>query len=122
SRRLERRDAVLPLVALGALAASSGLFFLRPLGLGEVPLIGPFVTRGIADWDIPLFGPAWHWTPLFASALIPGALGWVSIRSRTLRSLAVGLILGWAARLVTGVILPWADVRLIPGHGLLDAL
>lgn len=122
SRRLEARDARLPLVALGALAASSGLFFLRPLGLGEVPLIGPFVTRGLAVWDLPLLGAAWHWTPLFASALIPGVLGLASVKSRLLRSLALGLILGWAARLITGVVLPWADVRLIPGHGLLDAV
>lgn len=122
SRKLEGRDAALPLVALGALAASSGLFFLRPLGLGEVPVIGAFVTRGVADWDIPLFGARWHWTPLFASALLPGVLGLVSVKSRLLRSLALGLILGWSARLITGIVLPWADVRLIPGHGLLDAV
>ncbi|MCO5167011.1 MAG: S8 family peptidase [Planctomycetes bacterium] len=123
SRRLERRDAALPLVALGALAASSGLFFLRPLGLGEVPVIGPFITRGIAVWDLPLFGPSWHWTPLFASALIPGFVGLVTVKApRFIRSLAVGLMLGWAARLITGVILPWADVRLIPGHGALDSI
>lgn len=122
SRRLNAHDARLPLVCLGALAASSGLFFLRPLGLGEVPVIGAFLTRGMADWDIPLFGARWHWTPLFASALIPGVAGLVAIKSRTLRSLALGLILGWAARLITGIVLPWADVRLIPGHGLLDAI
>jgi serine protease len=122
SRRLNAHDAVMPLVCLGALAASSGLFFLRPLGLGELPIIGGFVTRGIADWDIPLFGARWHWTPLFASALIPAFAGLVAVKSRALRSLALGLILGWAARLVTGIVLPWADVRLIPGHGLFDMI
>lgn len=120
SRKLAASDVSLPLSALGALAAACGLFFLRPFGLGEVPVVGGFLTRGMADWDIPLFGASWHWTPLFASALIPGFLGFVSLKSRVLRSVGFGLMLGWAARLVTGVLLPWADVRLIPGHGLLD--
>ena len=31
-------------------------------------------------------------------------------------------MLGWAARLMAGVILPYADVRMIPGQGLLDGL
>ena len=31
-------------------------------------------------------------------------------------------MLGWAARLSAGVILPYADVRMIPGQGLLDGL
>lgn len=109
-------------LAVGMLAGGAGLFFLRPLGLGELPLVGGFVTRGMADWDIPLFGPGWHWTPLFASALIPGALAWLSIAIRPARPLLVGLALGWAARLVTGVLLPWADVRFVPGAGLLDAV
>lgn len=116
-----RRHSRLAL-ALGMLAGGTGLFFLRPFGLGELPLVGGFVTRGMADWDIPLFGPRWHWTPLFASALIPGVLAWMSIAARPLRPLLVGLALGWAARLVAGVLLPWADVRLIPGAGLLDGL
>jgi serine protease len=120
SRKLSSSDVSLPLAGVGALAAASGLFFLRPFGLGEVPLIGGFITRGMADWDIPLFGASWHWTPLFASALIPAVLGLVSVKSHLLRSLAFGLMLGWAARLVTGIVLPWADVRLIPGHGLFD--
>jgi serine protease len=121
SRRLEARDGSLPLIAVGAVAAACGLFFLRPLGVGELPIVGNVITRGMADWDLALFGASWHWSPLFASALIPGAIGLVSVGlPRPLRSIGLGIMLGWAARLVTGVILPWADVRWIPGQGLLD--
>jgi serine protease len=109
-------------VVLGALFASAGLFFLRPLGLGEVPVVGEFLCRGFADWDIALLGASWHWNALFASALIPTFLGVVSIPSRFTRSLGVGVMLGWAARLATGVVLPYADVRWVPGQGLLDGI
>lgn len=123
SRRLEARDGSLPLIAVGAVVAGCGLFFLRPLGVGELPVVGGLITRGLADWDLPLLGASWHWSPLFASALLPGAIGLVSVAlPRPLRSLALGVMLGWAARLVTGVVLPWADVRFIPGHGLLDTV
>lgn len=120
--RKQQGDAKLPLVALGGLAGACGLFFLRPFGLGEVPVVGDMLCRSMATWDIPLFGASWHWTPLFASALIPVTIAWVTQRSLLLRSLSVGLCLGWAARLFTGIALPYADVRFIPGFGFLDAI
>ena len=92
------------------------------MALRGVPLVGPFLTRSPATWDLLLFGPGWHWSPLFASALIPGFLAFVSLKSRFTRSLGCGLALGWAARLFTGALVPLADVRWVPGHGLLDAL
>ncbi|MGE0712001.1 MAG: S8 family serine peptidase [Planctomycetota bacterium] len=111
----------LPLLA-GAVLGSSGLFFLLPLGAGELPLVGGFLTRGLPDWDIPLFGAAAHWNVLFASCLIPCALGLVSLPTRLTRGLGVGIALGWGARLLTGVFLPYADVRGVPGQGLLDSV
>lgn len=121
-RRTTARQLPRGRLGLGMLFGAAGLFFLLPLGLGEVPVVGALLTRSVADWDITLFGPTWHWVPLFASAFIPGVLAWASIAVRPLRPLAIGLALGWAARLATGVILPYADVQLIPGHGLLDAV
>lgn len=120
--RKHTKHVSVPLVALGGLAGACGLFFLRPLGLGEVPVVGDLLCRSMATWDIPLLGASWHWTPLFASALIPAGIGLVSVRSGLLRSLSVGLCLGWAARLFTGIALPYADVRFIPGFGFFDAL
>ncbi len=109
-------------VLLGALMGSSGLFFLRPFGLGEVPVVGGFLTRGLPDWDLALLGPSFHWSPLLASALIPCVIGLALVARRATRSVGVGLAIGWAARLVTGIVLPYSDVRWIPGHGILDAL
>jgi serine protease len=110
-----------PLI-LGALVSSAGLFFLIPLGVSDVPLAGEFLTRAAPDWGLVAFGPEWHWNVVFASALIPLGLGVVSLPTRLTRSLGVGLALGWAARLLTGIALPYADVRGIPGLGLLDGL
>lgn len=121
TRRVGKQDLSRGLLALGALAGASGLFFLRPLGLGELPL-GGLLTRSVADWDIALLGASWHWNALFASALIPSFVALLGVKLRFTRSLGVGLVLGWAASLATGVVLPYADVRWIPGHGILDAL
>ena len=98
-------------------AAGLPLLFLR-----EVPVVGQLLTRSAADWDIVLLGPSWHWSPLFASALIPGFVAFTSLKWRLARSLGCGLALGWSARLFTGAILPWHDVRWIPGQGLLDGM
>ena len=110
------------LLAFGAVLGGCGLFALAPLGLGQVPVVGPFLIRGAATWDLPLFGPSIHWSPLFASALIPFVLGWVSIPFRATRSLALGIMLGWATRLATGALVPYTDVRWIPGAGVLDGV
>lgn len=111
-----------PLV-LGALVGSAGLFFLIPLGLGEVPVVGGFLTRSAPEWGLVVFGPEWHWNALLASALVPTVLGFVGLPTRLTRSLGVGLALGWSARLLTGVALPYADVLGIPGQaGLLDGV
>ena len=121
-RRVRPRALPRPLLVLGAVMAASGLFFLRPLGVAHVPGVGPLLVTAIPDWGLVLFGPGWHWSPLFASALIPCVVGLALTPVRATRPLAVGLALGWAARLVTGVALPYADVRWLPGAGLLDAL
>lgn len=110
-----------PLV-LGALVGSAGLFFLIPLGASDLPLVGEFLTRAAPDWGLVAFGPEWHWNAIFASALIPLGLGVVSLPTRLTRSLGVGLALGWSARLLTGIALPYADVQGIPGQGLLDGI
>jgi serine protease len=110
-------------LAMGGLIGACGLFFLAPLGIGSLPLIGPYLVRSPADWGLPLFGPSWHWCPLFASALIPLVVGFVSLAgTAVVRSAAVGLMLGWSSRLVAGILVPYADVVLIPGHGLLDGI
>lgn len=109
-------------LALGALVGCGATALLAPLGVGEVPLVGRFLIRSPADWDLLLLGPSWHWTPLFACALLPGVFALACVPVRPLRGLGVGLALGWAARLATGVVLPWTDVRFIPGYGALDAL
>ena len=109
----------LPLI-LAALFGAAGI--LPVFGLRELPVVGELITRSPADWDLVLFGPGWHWSPLFASALIPGFLCFATLKLRLTRALGCGLALGWAARLFTGAVLPWADVRWVPGHGLLDAM
>lgn len=111
----------LPLIA-GALVGSAGLFFLIPFGAGELPVVGGFLVRGMPDWDIPLLGAAWHWSVIPASCLIPCALGLILTPQRFTRGLGVGIALGWAARLLCGVLLPYADVRGVPGQGLLDSV
>lgn len=121
-RKVCPRNLSRPLMVAGAVLAASGLFFLRPLGVGGLPVVGPFLVTAIPDWDLALFGPAWHWSPLFASALIPCVVGLVLTPGRATRPLAVGLALGWAARLATGALIPLANVRWIPGSGLLDTL
>jgi serine protease len=121
---IKRSEArVLPRFPLfvGAVAGSAGLFFLLPLGLGEIPLVGGFLTRGIPDWDIPLFGAAAHWNVLWASCVIPCMVGLLCVPTRFTRGLGVGIALGYAARLFAGVLLPYADVRGIPGQGFLDS-
>lgn len=110
------------LVAGGVLAGSAGLFFLRPLGVGELPIVGDFLVRGLPDWDTALLGASWHWNAIFASALIPAFIGAISIPSKFTRSIGVGIMLGWSARMVSGVLFPYADVQFIPGAGLLDAV
>lgn len=110
-----------PLV-LGALVSSAGLFFLIPLGLSNVPLVGEFLTRAAPDWGLVAFGPEWHWSAIFASALIPLGVGVVSLPTKLTRSLGIGIALGWSARLLTGVALPYSDVQGIPGQGLLDGI
>ena len=111
----------LPLLC-GAILGSAGLFFLIPFGAGELPLIGGFLVRGLPDWDIPLLGAAWHWNVLPASCLIPCVLGLALTPQRYTRGLGVGIALGWGARLLSGVLLPYADVRGVPGQGLLDSV
>jgi len=118
----DRKHLKLPLVGLGAIAGGCGLFFLESWGVGELPLIGPFLAHGMADWDLVLFGARWHWTPLFASALIPGFLAFTFHPKPWARALTVGIGLGWTARLVAGVLVPFSDVRFVPGHGMLDSM
>ncbi|MBL4849829.1 MAG: peptidase S8 [Planctomycetes bacterium] len=116
-----RQIARFPLL-LGMFVGASGLFFLIPFGLAELPVVGGYLTRAAPDWGLVAFGPEWHWNVLLASALIPAVCGLISLPTRPTRALGVGLALGWAARLFAGVALPYADVQGVPGHGVLDSL
>ncbi|MCA8921442.1 MAG: peptidase S8 [Planctomycetes bacterium] len=118
----DRKHLKLPLLAAGAVAGGCGLFFLESWGVGELPLVGPFLVHGMADWDLVLFGARWHWTPLFASALIPAFLAYTFHAKPCTRALTAGIALGWTARLVAGILVPFSDVRFVPGHGVLDSV
>ncbi|MEZ6188360.1 MAG: S8 family peptidase [Planctomycetota bacterium] len=100
----DKKHLKAPLLAAGALLGGCGLFFLTPYGIGELPLVGPFLAHGMADWDLVLFGARWHWTPLFASALIPSFLAFTFHPKPCARALT-GIGLGWTARLVAGIVL-----------------
>lgn len=65
--------------------------------------------------------PEWgQGNPLFASAAIPFFLGLVSVKHRAARSLAVGLMLGSAAHLLSMSWYDYTDVALVPAFWHLD--
>jgi serine protease len=67
--------------------------------------------------------PEWgQGNPLFASAAIPFFLGLVSVKHRAARSLAVGLMLGSAAHLISMSWFRYTDVAFVPAFWHLDQL
>jgi serine protease len=102
---LRKNAEVAPLLAvLGGLAGASGLFFARSLVSG-LPVVSA-VAHGFPEWGAG--------SPLFASALIPGFLGLVSVRSRPARSFALGLMLGSAAHLAAMAFYDYAAIAWVP--------
>jgi serine protease len=83
------------LLAVGALVGSCGLSF-----FGVFPSVG--LLHAFPEWG--------QGNPLFASAAIPFFIGLVSVPSRGLRSLALGLMLGSAAHLMS---MAWFDYTTI---------
>jgi len=102
------RSAILGLWSvIGAILAARGI---------PVDGLGP-LSMPMASWDLWAFGPAFHKTALWASALPMVILAVVSLGSKKVQPLVLGLTLGWAAWLfVSGVLMP-ADVRWMPGIG-----
>lgn len=126
--RLRRKDGLnldagaTPLFVMGAVAASSGLFFL-PLLFGDVGLLGHVANifgRPIAELDIALLGPAWHQTPILASAAIPLAGVAFLGGHKRLKHLAAGLAIGFGGFLLAETFILTSDVLWIPGMDLLD--
>lgn len=108
-----------PLCA-GALFGAGALGVLAPL-LGSAGLGGAAaLTHAPATWGGLWLGAEWGTNALGASALIPLVLGVLCLPRRFSRGLGIGLCLGWAAHLLSGALLPYADVAGIPGVGLLD--
>lgn len=119
---LDRTDA-LPF-GLGALLASSGLFFLPSLlgavDLGSLSIAVDLLSRPLAMLDLTLLGPSFHQTPVMASALVPlGALA-LGLGHRKTAALAAGLAVGYAGFLLAESWTLGADVIWLPGTGLLD--
>ena len=113
----------LPL-AVGLVAASSGLFFLPMLLGGLVPESAEFalsaLSAPLAQLDSAIFGPGLHQNALLASALIPFGVLTVGLGNVHLRSLGTGLAIGFGAFLLGEAFLQTSDVQLIPGVGTLD--
>ncbi len=105
---------------LGLVFASSGLFFL-PMIFGDAhPLIAA-LSHPLAELDLTLFGPAHHQNPLLASFILPAALLLIGLQNNTLRSLGVGVAVGFAGFLLVEAAFPSSDLAWIPGmSGLLD--
>ena len=104
---------IAPLAVVGAVIASSGLFFLQGL-LGGLPG-AQFVTSAAPAWDLAALGPSWHFTAPWASALPVFGLTVLLLGVKRLRGLLIGLALGWAAHLLVSAISMPTDVQLIPG-------
>lgn len=132
---VRRRDAFgrsaltgggLGLFSVGAVLASSGLFFvswaagLLGLDLGAAQVAVEAVSRPLAMLDLTVMGPGAHQNPLLASALIPlGALA-LGLGNRKAASLAAGLAVGFAGFLLVDAWMLTSDVVWLPGTGLLD--
>jgi serine protease len=108
--------------AVGALAASVGLFPLWPV-LGWLPqgaasqLLVELAMRPIGEWDLVLVGPGLHRWLLLASALPALALTAAGFANRHVRPLVGGIALGTAAILTQ---MAWAgDVAFVAGSFLL---
>ncbi|MEW5855234.1 MAG: S8 family peptidase [Myxococcota bacterium] len=74
-----------------------------------------------AAWEPLLFGPAWGPTALGASALIPVVAALFLLGVKRARGVLVGLCVGTAAFLLSEAVMGHANIRFIPGHGVLDA-
>ncbi len=128
--RLRRKDLLdmkagaTPMFVIGAVAASSGLFFL-PLLFGDVGALGALANifgRPIAELDFALFGPTWHQTPILASAAIPIAAAGLLGGTKRLKYLAAGLAIGFGGFLLAETFILTSDVLWIPGMDVLDRI
>ena len=99
---------------LGALVVgSSGLFFLRYLGLGHLPGAGLY-THGFPAWDLALFGVHGHANPLFYSALVPVGLIALLFGVQKLRPYLAGFALGVAGHLLFQMAWGLSGIRWLP--------
>lgn len=126
--RLRRRDmldigpSATPLFAVGAIAASSGIFFL-PLLVGDVGMLGAIanvIGRPLAELDFALLGPTWHQTPILASAAIPLAAVALLGGTKRWKFFAAGLAIGFGGFLLAEAVILTSDVLWIPGMDVLD--
>ncbi|MCD4782769.1 MAG: S8 family peptidase [Candidatus Eremiobacteraeota bacterium] len=112
-----RKYAFSPLLLIGWLMGSTGLFFLYYTKAASFPGVN-LLTRGIPEWDCVIFGPGAHINPLFYSVLIPFIIGVILYKTRW-QKLAAGLSLGFAAQILFAITRS-ADVHWIPGTFVLD--
>ncbi len=99
---------------LGALVVgSSGLFFLRYLGLGGLPG-AEVITHGFPSWDRAVLGLNGHGNPLFFSALVPMALVGLGYGVKRLRPVVAGFAIGVAAHLMFQAAWELTGVRWVP--------
>lgn len=103
---------------LSALLAFAGFAFAqrrRFAGLALPGAVGALLATPIINLDLLAFGPTFHLSALWASAVPVLVATVLLLGQKKLRGLLIGLSIGWAAYLaVTAVFLP-SDVVFIPG-------
>jgi serine protease len=100
-------------VIAGALAGSSGLFFLPRLG---------FLSHGFPAWDAAILGAHGHANPLFYSAAAPIVLTGVLYGVARLRGVLAGFAIGVAAHLLVVFAAGLVMVRFLPSFAHVDQL
>jgi serine protease len=110
-------------MALVVVAVLLVVTFLALRGRDELSTIMTGMAAFVGACGVGLFGiaafPEWgQGTPLFASAAIPFFLGLVSVKHHVARSLAVGLMLGTAAHLLSMSWYDYVSISWIPGERL----
>lgn len=76
---------------------------------------GALVATPLANLDLFAFGPSWHMSALWASALPGFVLTVLLVGVKRLRGVLVGLTAGWAAYLLLNALCLPSDVTLMPG-------
>ncbi len=99
----------------GVLLGSAGLFFLPYLApdVSSLPIVHT-LTHGMPSWDLGVLGPDGHGNVLFFSALIPLVLLSVGFGVRRLRSVLVGVAIGFAAHLAYFAVVPMTTLHYMP--------